>query len=453
MARTSAHADIAASVDRTLKDEARRSELMLGGVRTVALLPVFCLNAFVFLRPNDAGIPAGNSWLLVFPMAWIALAALLTAALWRGFYRDWMRVVIPMVDVAFIFATNDNTWHLVERGDSAAQRGELIVWSISSALLAASGGLRLTRNAALFTTALAFADYVAMAAVTTHITWAVYGVAMLASIGALSMWMVSIVRRAIRSEVSKIVLGRFLPERVIEEAQDDPLLLLQDPRSIDATVMVTDLRGFTTLAEQMSPADAFALLNEVQGAFARTVKDHGGTVDKFLGDGMLAVFGAPEAMENHAARAVDATIAIRRVMVEQNARRQKESIAPLRIGVAVHSGAVVTGCIGSGARLEFTIIGDTVNTASRLEGATKDLSTDVLISGETPSASPRRKENCSNHAARFPFAGARSHSRSTASASGSRMSRADSVASRTEARFYGETLIILRLAKVAPASL
>jgi adenylate cyclase len=133
----------------------------------------------------------------------------------------------------------------------------------------------------------------------------------------------------------------------------------------------------------MPPADAFALLNEVQGAFARAVQNHGGTVDKFLGDGMLAVFGAPEPLDDHASRAIEATIEIRRAINAVNERRAKEKQGTLKIGVAVHSGPVVAGCIGSGARLEFTVIGDTVNTASRLEGATKDKGTDVLISGDT----------------------------------------------------------------------
>ncbi len=383
MARGSAHADIAASVDKTLKDEARRSELMLAGVRTVAIVPVVFLNTFLYFYPAAAGFDHGNSWLITLPLAWVLASGVLTLALRRGYYRDWMRVVIPTVDAALILATNANSFRLSLSGDAEGQRGELVVWSISAALLAASGGLRLSRGAAIFTTALAFLDYALMVVFTTHAAWSVYGFAMLASVGALSMWMVGIVRRAIRSEISKVTLGRFLPESVIEAAGEDPLSLLREPRVVDATVLVTDLRGFTTLAESMAPADAFALLNEVQGAFARAVQNHGGTVDKFLGDGMLAVFGAPEPLADHASRAIEATIEIRRAMSAVNERREKQSLGTLKIGVAVHSGPVVAGCIGSGARLEFTIIGDTVNTASRLEGATKDKNTDVLISGET----------------------------------------------------------------------
>jgi class 3 adenylate cyclase len=383
MARASAHADIAASVDRTLNVEARRAELMLASVRTVALGPVVLLNTVLFFFPAEAGFAHVNVWLPLLAGVWFLAAAGFAIALRRGFYRSWVTTVIPTTDAVLIFATFANAWHLAKDGDTEVRRGVVIVWSICAALLAASGGLRLTRRSAIFTTVLAFVSYLAMIGTTTHPVWTLFGLNMLISVGALGMWMVSIMRRAIRSEVSKVTLQRFLPDRVIQAAGTDPLTLLTEPRSIDATIMVTDLRGFTTMAEQMTPPEAFALLNEVQGAFAWAVKEQGGTIDKFLGDGMLAVFGAPEPQEDHASRAVEATVQIRRVIAKLNATREKHKLAPLKIGVAVHSGPVVTGCLGSGSRLEFTVIGDTVNTASRLESATKDKGTDVLISGET----------------------------------------------------------------------
>ncbi len=383
MGRASAHADIAASVDRTLRVEARRAELMLASVRTIALFPVVLLNSVLYFFPAEAGFAHVNVWLPLLAFVWFSAAAVFAIALRRGFYRPWVTTVIPVTDALLIFATFTNAWRLALDGDAEVRRGVVIVWAICAALLAASGGLRLTRKSAIFTTVLAFVSYLGMIAVTTHIVWTFYGLNMLISVGALGMWMVSIMRRAIRSEVSKVTLQRFLPDRVIEAAGTNPLALLTEPRSIDATIMMTDLRGFTTMAEKMSPTEAFALLNEVQGTFARAVKDQGGTVDKFLGDGMLAVFGAPEALEDHAARAVEASINIRREIAALNIVREKASLPALKIGVAVHSGPVVTGCLGSGSRLEFTVIGDTVNTASRLESATKDKGTDVLVSGET----------------------------------------------------------------------
>jgi class 3 adenylate cyclase len=383
MARASAHADISASVDRTLDKEARRAEMMLASVRTVALGPVVLLNGVLYFFPAQAGFAHVNALLPLLAGGWFVAAAAFAAALRRGFYRAWVTTVIPVIDAVLIFATFANAWSLARDGDAEVRRGVVMVWSISAALLAASGGLRLTRRSAIFTTVLAFASYLAMVATTTHAVWTIYGLTLLISIGALGMWMVGIMRRAIRSEVSKVTLQRFLPDRVIEASGRDPLALLTEPRVVDATVMVTDLRGFTTMAEKMTPTEAFALLNEVQGAFARAVTEQGGTVDKFLGDGMLAVFGAPEPQEDHAARAVEAVLAIRKAIAALNAKRAEQGLPALKIGVGVHSGAVVTGCLGSGARLEFTVIGDTVNTTSRLESATKEKGVDVLVSGET----------------------------------------------------------------------
>jgi adenylate cyclase len=158
---------------------------------------------------------------------------------------------------------------------------------------------------------------------------------------------------------------------------------LTEPRALDATVLVSDLRGFTTMSEELPPADVFELLNEIQGAFARAVRNEGGIVDKFLGDGMLAVFGAPEPVDDHALRAVEAAIGMRRELETVNAKRAKRGQADLRMGIGIHSGPVVAGCLGSGARLEFTVIGDTVNTASRIESLTKEHQVEVLVSEAT----------------------------------------------------------------------
>lgn len=110
---------------------------------------------------------------------------------------------------------------------------------------------------------------------------------------------------------------------------------------------------------------------------------HGGMVDKFMGDGMLAVFGAPEPLANHADSGLRAAAAIVAAMETLNGKRAESGQAPVRVGVGIHSGLVVTGCLGSGARLEFTVIGDTVNTAARLEALTKERGVEILASDET----------------------------------------------------------------------
>jgi class 3 adenylate cyclase len=202
---------------------------------------------------------------------------------------------------------------------------------------------------------------------------------LLGGTGLLGMWMTDVVRTSMRSEVARTILTRFVAPTVVDRAHKDPLKLITEPRSMDSTVVVTDLRGFTSLSERAPPPVVLEFLNRVQGTLADVVHRHGGTIDKFMGDGMLAVFGAPEPQADHAARAIRAAAD----MVNAVHAIDRGSDARVRIGVGVHSGEVVAGCLGSGAKLEFTVIGDTVNTASRLETLTKEKGVSALVSEET----------------------------------------------------------------------
>ena len=383
MARSSLYADISKSVENTLSEEARKNELMLAWVRTLALALITLLNVTMYVWPTETGWRRVNGCFPLLAGGWLLASAVLAFALKRGWYRPTARVWIPLTDGLLLCATFANAWSLAREGDELVQRGVIVVWTMCSALIAASGGLRLRRSATVWTTVIAVIAYLAITLVTMRAIWVVYGLSILLSVGALSMWMMQIVRRAMRSEISRVTLRRFLPENVLAGAYEDPLALLTKPRSLDATILVSDLRGFTALSEKLPPDEVLDLLNEVQGAFARAVRDEGGMVDKFLGDGMLAVFGAPEPMDDHALRAVDAAIAMKRALTEVNAKRAERGQVELRMGIGIHSGAVVTGCLGSGARLELTVIRDTVNTASRLESLTKEHGVEVLVSDQT----------------------------------------------------------------------
>ncbi|BCS31771.1 adenylate cyclase [Luteitalea sp. TBR-22] len=138
-----------------------------------------------------------------------------------------------------------------------------------------------------------------------------------------------------------------------------------DTQVREVTVMFVDLVGFTTLSEGLEPDAVAALLNEFFHEMADVLFDHQGTLDKFIGDAILAVFGAPLPQEDHAAKAVDAALAMRRELAALNARHPDR--LPLRMRIAIHTGRALTGDIGSPMRREFTVLGDAVNTASRLE--------------------------------------------------------------------------------------
>jgi adenylate cyclase len=147
----------------------------------------------------------------------------------------------------------------------------------------------------------------------------------------------------------------------------------------DVTVMFCDLVGFTTICEHMAPAQAAALLNTFLTRMTDVVFEHEGTLDKFLGDALLAVFGAPFDQPRHAQRAVEAALAMRRSLDELN--RANDGGPQLQMRIAINSGIALTGDIGSPRRREFTVLGDVVNTAARIEELTSPGA--IMISGAT----------------------------------------------------------------------
>jgi adenylate cyclase len=145
-------------------------------------------------------------------------------------------------------------------------------------------------------------------------------------------------------------------------------------------IMFVDLRGFTALSEKRLPYDVVFLLNRYFRSVGQAVEQAGGRVDKFIGDGMMALFGLHAAPPLAARQALDAARRIGQALVELNTSMATEFTTPLRIGIGLHIGPAVVGVLGHGLATGLTAIGDTVNTASRLEGLSKDFGAQLLAS-------------------------------------------------------------------------
>jgi len=148
----------------------------------------------------------------------------------------------------------------------------------------------------------------------------------------------------------------------------------------DVTILFSDIRGYTSLTEHMEAADVVTLLNNYFETMVEAVFNFEGTLDKFIGDALMAVFGAPLPLPNHAAMAVKSALDMRRRLAEFNAHRQQIGQPLIRIGIGISSGEVVSGNIGSQKRMDYTVIGNGVDISSRLEGVTKEYGCDIILS-------------------------------------------------------------------------
>jgi adenylate cyclase len=185
------------------------------------------------------------------------------------------------------------------------------------------------------------------------------------------------------------VFSRFVPEHVVDDVLEraDEDLRLGGSRGV-GTVMFTDIREFTAFTERTQPDRVIDVLNEYFGEMIDAIFHHGGTLVGYLGDGLLAVFGAPIPLDDHADRALAAAREMLAVRLPRFNRRVRERTLGngFEMGIGLNSGLFIAGNVGSARRLEYTVYGDTVNTASRIEGMTKTTRQSVLIADSTRQA-------------------------------------------------------------------
>lgn len=192
-------------------------------------------------------------------------------------------------------------------------------------------------------------------------------------------------------EKLKGLFGQYLTREVSEEILNGRVKLGGD--YFEATIMFTDIRNFTSMSEKMSPEEVLSFLNSYMEKMIDVIVKHGGIIDKFMGDGILATFGVPVRTDNHPKQAILAALDMKKALSILNEIREKEGNEPIKIGIGVHTGLVIAGNIGNNYKTEYTIIGDTVNLASRIEGLTKEYKSSILISGATYDLIPESLKN------------------------------------------------------------
>lgn len=393
--------EITPEIARILEAEEMKGERIVNHIR----LGFTVLNLLMFSQAFAVNTPAANFLFEVQLGAWLLYSAALYLFFWRrpGVYAGWLKYVSIFVDIALLTlaapAMAENHSGIIEylTGFVPLVYGLLnmlsalrhSVWAclyaaVLSAVLNAcvlvftlqSGIIRVSEVSVYGQNAINIVDqsmqivFIAMPAVVAAVIARITRNLILRA-------GVESTQRA-RLEHEKQQLGRYLSNDLVEFVLADPGRLKLGGTRRHVAVMFVDIRNFTPLTERVEPEAVVSFLNEYFTLMVEIVFRYGGTLDKYLGDGLMAVFGAPFAVDDASGRAVMAAVEMVHAVEQFNAER-RFGFDSVEIGVGIASGTVVSGNIGSMQRMEYTCVGDTVNTASRLEHMNKELGSKIVI--------------------------------------------------------------------------
>jgi adenylate cyclase len=214
------------------------------------------------------------------------------------------------------------------------------------------------------------------------------GGALLTVFATTAFWYIVIERQRV---YIRQAFGRYVSPTLLARIEQSPEALRLGGVNREITVLFMDIRGFTSLSEALSPQETIRFLNTVHGALSLPVVEMDGTLDKYIGDSIMAFWNAPLDVGEHAAKAAEAALRMRQALAGLNASGAfgLPEGQQVRIGIGIHTGVACVGNVGTQSRLNYSAVGDTVNTAARIESACKDFATDILVSAETARRIPR----------------------------------------------------------------
>ncbi|MFN0161956.1 MAG: CHASE2 domain-containing protein [Burkholderiales bacterium] len=179
------------------------------------------------------------------------------------------------------------------------------------------------------------------------------------------------------------LFGQYVPPELVDEMARDPTKYSMEPTAADLTILFSDVRGFTTISESLSPGDLAAYINDYLTGMSAVISKNRGTLDKYIGDAVMAFWGAPVPDAEHARQGVLTALQMQKIATELNEKFRAKGWPALKIGIGLNSGNVRVGDMGSKVRKAYTVMGDPVNLASRLEGRTKEYGVGILVGEAT----------------------------------------------------------------------
>src|SRR6266480_2658139 len=189
----------------------------------------------------------------------------------------------------------------------------------------------------------------------------------------------------VEQAAARTTLASFVPQQLADRLAAHPETAIE-PQELVVSVLFSDIRGFSTLAERLSARDVATIVGRHLEAMAEVVLSHGGTIDKFQGDAVMAIFGAPDPVEDHAERALRCALGMQQRQAELNVLGWGTDVQTLGLGIGVNTGSVIAGTVGGGGRLEYTVVGDAVNVAQRLQSEAD--AGEIVAAATTVAAAP-----------------------------------------------------------------
>jgi adenylate cyclase len=367
--------------ERILRAERMRNGRRLAGLRAVSLGFFLAIPLTMVYLVGAWEINRGNllmaAYFVLAVVFWLAVRRSDALALRAPF-------VVPFFDVPFVFALQTVSLPFQPPGEllatALALQAVMLLLILVSVLSLHAWVVGLTASIGLacslvyaWRVGLSAANWLAwLVILTASFTWfALYALARLRALVAI----------AATEQSRRDRLQRYFSPAVASLLEEQPDGVPDTTRVV--TVLFSDLRGFTSLTYGMPPDRVVELLNEVHSALVEEVFRSGGTLDKFMGDGLMAYFNAPLDQPDHASRAVSCAAGMKGALDEVNRRRLERQDPPLRLGIGIHTGPATLGTIGTATRGDYTAIGETVNLAAHLEKLTRSLGEGILLTEST----------------------------------------------------------------------